>query len=435
MLKRIFASALALFFVVTLLSFPVMAEPFKEITIGEGETVIEAVWFDGGEGNYYESNPEAGNHDIRVDEEVQTYDYNINNDYVGGREGENMSCIGWIEAEEWVQYTVVCETAGMYDLGMWGGTGGNGGDAVFTCGRREIGSVFVENNGEGWQDYAFYPVGQFHMVKGTNVIRVDFPDGGLNFESFLVTFVEAREDPPPIVWVPKNHTIGSGKTRIIGTDFDPGADSYGKSGDPASGDKDLRPEEDVNTQFNDTEFGGCVGWIAAGDWVQYTVTVQRDGIYSFEAWLASDADPTGSVKVSCDGAEIGTSPNSAKDGWQVYASYPVGEAEIVAGEHVIKVEFTNGLNLAALDIARLGDIPSEEEPPPADDKAAEENNDDAAADNDAAENATESKNDSDDGGFDALPFIIIGAVVVVVVVIIIILVANNKGGKKEETKK
>ena len=427
MFKRFFAAALSLLCILTLFTFPVMAEPFKEIIIGGGETVIEAVWFDSGEGNYYEANPEAGNHDIRPDEEVQTYDYNINNDYVGGREGENMSCIGWIEAEEWVQYTVVCETAGMYDLGMWGGTGGNGGDAVFSCGRREIGSVFVENNGEGWQDYAFYPVGQFHMVKGTNVIKVEFPDGGLNFESFLITFVEAREDAPPIVWAPKNFNIGSGKTTITATDFDPGAANYGKGGNPADGELTLRPEEGVNTQYNDEQFGGNIGWIAGGDWVQYTVTVQRDGVYKFDAWLASDADPTGGVKVSCDGEEIGTSPDSARDGWQVYALYPVGEAPIAAGEHVIKVEFTNGLNFSALEVARTGDIPADEpEPPPAADNGDAGDSGDGEAANDGAEGGAAQADDKEDGEFNALPFIIIGAVLVVVVIIIIVLVAKKK---------
>ena len=433
MFKKISAAALALILIMTLLStllaMPVTAEPFKEIIVGEGETVIEAVWFDSGEGNYYEANPEGGNHDIRVDEEVQTYDYNINNDYVGGREGENMSAIGWIEADEWVQYTVQCEIAGMYDLSVWGAAGG-GGDFVFYSDNREIGSTYVEDNGGGWQDYALYPVGQFHMTVGTHVIKVEFPDGGVNFESFAINFVEAREDAPPIVWKPKNFSIGSSKTVITATDFDPGV--YGKA--PADGNKDLRPDEEVNTQFNEGEFGGNIGWIAAGDWVQYTVTVQRDGIYKFDAWLASDADPTGGVVVYCDDAEVGTSPNSDKNGWQEYALYPVGEAEIIAGEHVIKVEFNGGLNISALEVARVGDIPSDEPPPTEADKADDAGSDDGETPADDAAGNTTSPKATDEGGFDPLPFIIIGAVVVLVVVIIIVLVAKAKG-KKEETGK
>lgn len=428
MFKRIFAGALSAVLILTLSVMPVMAEPFKEIKVGEGKTVIEAVWFDGGPENYGENAPESGNHDIRVDEEVQTYDYTINNDYVGGREGDNMSCIGWIDADEWVQYTVQCEIAGMYELNFWGGAGG-GGEVVFSCDKREIGSNYVEDNGGGWQDYALYSAGTFHMTVGTHVIRADFPDGGVNFESFELNFLEAREDAPPIVWTPKNFTIGSGKTTITATDFDPGEANYGKSGNPADGSLDLRPEEGVNTQFNDAEFGGNIGWIAAGDWVQYTVTFQRDGVYKFDAWLASEADPPGGVVMYCDGQAIGTSPDSAADGWQVYALYPVGEAEITAGEHVIKVEFNGGLNISAFEVARTGDIPSEEpEPTAADDGggAAGEAADDVPEADAGDGAATAADEGADEGGFDPLPFIIIGAVLVVIVVIIIILVAGKK---------
>lgn len=425
MFKRIAASLLSVFLILALSALPVTAEPYKEIKVGEGETVIEAVWFDGGPENYGENNPEAGNHDIRPDEEVQSYDYNINNDYVGGRGGDNMSCIGWIESDEWVQYTIQCDIAGMYDLSVWGAAG-PGGDFVFSCDRREIGAAFVEDNGGGWQDYALYPVGTFHMTVGTHVIRVDFPDGGVNFESFVINFVEAREDAPPIVWTPKNFTIGSSKTTVTATDFDPGAANYGKGGNPADGALDLRPEEGVNTQFNDEEFGGNIGWIAAGDWVQYTVTFQRDGVYKFDAWLASDADPTGGVVMYCDGQAIGTSPNSAKDGWQTYALYPVGEAAVTAGEHVIKVEFNGGLNISAFEVSRIGDIPSEEPAAAAGGEEAAEKDDGAREAAGDGGNSATAGDEGDDGGFDPLPFIIIGAVLVVIVVIIIILVAKKK---------
>jgi len=435
MFKKVFATALSVIFILSLLlpmAIPVMAEPYKEFKVGEGETVIEAVYFDGGEENYHKDDPEAGNHDIRPDEGVATHDYDKQGGFVGGRAESGLACIGWIQAGEWVQHTIQVEISGVYDFSLWGGAG-PGGDIKLSCDGREIGTVFVEDNGEGWQDYALYNVGPFHMTAGTHVIRTDFLDGGVNYESFVVKLIEAREDAPPIIWKPKNFVITSSKTVITATDFDPG--KYGKA--PADGKKDLRPEEDVNTEFGDNkavEFGGNIGWIAAGDWVQYTVTVQRDGVYKFAAWLASDADPTGGVIVSVDDKVVGTSPNSAKDGWQTYALYDVGEAEIVAGEHVIKVEFNGGLNFTALEVTRAGDIPSNEPPPAAaDDNAGDDaaapadgNEGDDAGNNDNANANNNSSSASDDDGLDIVPFIIIGAVLVVVVVVIIILVAKKK---------
>jgi len=434
MFKRIFATVLSVILIASILSMAVTATPYKEFKVGEGETVIEAVYFDGGEENYYKVDPEGGNHDIRPDEGVATHDYDKQGGFVGGRAESGLACIGWIAADEWVQHTIQCEIAGIYDLSMWGGAG-TGGDVMFSCDGVEIGTVYVEDNGEGWQDYALYNVGPFHMTKGTHVIRTDFVDGGINYESFVLKFVEAREDAPPVIWKPKNFTIGSSKTVITATDFDPG--KYGKA--PADGSKTLRPEEDVNTETGNDEskstysdYKGNIGWIAAGDWVQYTVTVQRDGVYKFDAWLATDSGEPGGVKVYVDDKEIGDSGMPNKNGWQNYALYPAGEGEILAGEHVIKVEFTGGCNFSALEVNRAGDIPKDEPPPaaaddnnagdaaPADDNAAADDNNAAPA-NDSASTASD-----DDGGFDAVPFIIIGVVLVVVVVIIIVLVAKKK---------
>jgi len=420
MFRKIFAFAVILGLIASSAAF-VAAEPYKDIVVGEGETVIPAAWFDGGEGNYYKVDPEAGNKDIRPDEGVATHDYDKQGGFVGGRAESGLSCIGWIAAEEWVQYTIRCEVAGVYNLGMWGGAG-PGGEVKFSRGGRTIGSVYVEDNGGGWQDYALYDAGNFHMPKGTHVIRVDFLDGGINFESFVLTLVEAREDAPPVVWVPKNFSVTSSKTLVTATDFDPGV--YGKA--PADGFKELRPDEDVNTQYCDNgQFEGNIGWIGAGDWVQYTVDFQRPGMYKFDAWIASDAPEPGNVAIYLDGKPVGESPDSNKDGWQTYSLFPVGEAvAIEEGSRIIKVEFPKGgLNLAAFEITRTGDIPVETEPPPAEDKGGGAEGADVG-DGDAAPTAEELGDD--EGGGNMVLIIIIGAAVVVVVVAIIVLVATKK---------
>jgi hypothetical protein len=104
----------------------------------------------------------------------------------------------------------------------------------------------------------------------------------------------------------------------------------------------------------------------------------------------------------------------------------VGETDVTAGEHVIKVEFTGGCNFAALELARVGDIPADEPPPAAEGGEADEAP--AAEAGDSAADAADASKD-EESGFDPLPFIIIGAVLVVIVVIIIILVARKNEKK------
>ena len=197
MSKKILASTMALILIVSMLSLAVTAAPFKEIIIGEGETVIEAVWFDSGEENYGE-NDGGGNKDIREDELVGTYDYTINGDYAGGRETDTPSCIGWISADEWVQYTVQVGVAGKYEVGVWLAVDGATGETAVSYNGTEIGSTFCD--AIGWHEYVLYPVGTVDMVEGTGVIKVDFLDG-VNIESLVFTLIEAAA--PPVVEEPE----------------------------------------------------------------------------------------------------------------------------------------------------------------------------------------------------------------------------------------
>jgi len=161
-----------------------MADPYKDIHVGAGETVIEGVWFDSGADNYYDTNPSEGNHDIRPDEGVQTYDYLINNDYVGGRETDTPSCVAWINAGEWVQYTIQVDVAGKYQLSAWLASDTMEAGFIAYYDGTQIGEAICEPF-DGWHDYTLYTVGSVDMTAGTHVIKVEFPDGGLNFESMV----------------------------------------------------------------------------------------------------------------------------------------------------------------------------------------------------------------------------------------------------------
>ena len=196
MSKKIFASTMALILIVSMLSLAVNAAPFKDLKIGEGETVIEAVWFDGGEENY--GSDGNGNTDIRGEEFVATYDYTINGDYAGGRETDTPSCIGWIDAGDWVQYTVDVTVAGKYQVAVWLAVDGATGETAVSYNGTEIGSTLCD--AIGWHDYVLYPIGTVDMTEGTGVIKVDFLDG-VNIESLVFTLVEAAA--PPVVEEPE----------------------------------------------------------------------------------------------------------------------------------------------------------------------------------------------------------------------------------------
>ena len=158
------------------------------------------------------------------------------------------------------------------------------------------------------------------------------------------------------VWTPVEHRITRmGTSTIRATDFD--ATPYGKEG--ADGAQQVREGHAVRTEGNESEWGSNIGWIGAGDWVQFTSVFVADGIYNFVVAIASGVATPGGVRVMVGDIEVGTSAPAPSNGWQAYERRTVGEAAIPTGEHVIRVEFpAGGLNFAALEINRIGDMPA-----------------------------------------------------------------------------
>jgi len=208
----------------------------------------------------------------------------------------------------------------------------------------KVGDVFGFNFIYGWSD-------------GGNRFGVEYSAGCCNgkdptlFAQVTVTDNVLQGAP---AWVAPNIKIGGGTSIIKATDFDSGV--YGKA--PADGAKDIRPNEEVNTENGAgkaEEVGGNIGWIGKGDWVQYTVNVDAAGTYGFSAWIASDASPTGNVEVYVNDKLVGASEKSLKQGWQAYSLFPVGNIDLAAGKNVVKVVFpAGGLNFCALEVVSGG---------------------------------------------------------------------------------
>ena len=266
-------------------------------------------------------------------------------------------------------------------------------------------------------------------------------DGGENqgmliqYSMLILCSADAPAYTPP--WKRQSYTIGEETTVIRAIDFDAGADNYYET-NAADGDHTVRTEEEVQTEVGTSGFGGNIGWINAGEWVQYTVRFGADGKYKFKAYLASNADNPGTVEIYVDDKLVGESDNVVKEDWQAYQWYDVGEISVASGARVIKTEFpTGGLNIAALEITRIGDaeFPAEDEaPPPAVDGDGNENaagGDDDGDSGEAPANAGDNDNkntgsDDGDGGINNLIIIIIGGAALLVIIIVILVIVTKK---------
>jgi len=99
-----------------------------------------------------------------------------------------------------------------------------------------------------------------------------------------------------------------------------------------------RPNEDVDLQATSDAGGGYnVGWVVAGEWLDYTVSVATAGLYTFEVRVASPA-AGGSFHLQMDGVDV-TGPIAVPQtgDWQNWTTVTVSGIYLAAGTQVLRL--------------------------------------------------------------------------------------------------
>ena len=302
---------------------------------GTGSTRIEAENFDkGGEGIAYHD-AESTNFGGRYRAEG----VDIENCTEGGYN------VAVTKAGEWLEYTINVATNGTYDLDFRVASNGTGG--VFHAeidGTNVTGTLAVPNTG-GWMSWTDVSKNGVNLTAGTHVLRVAFDsNGATGYTGNLnhITISPAEQAP-----LPSNPgslpTIGD-STTIQAEDFDAGADgvAYHDTESTNLGGKYRNTGVDIQTT-GDTGGGHTVGWIRAGEWMQYTVNVAKSGTYDLDFRVASNGTG-GSFHVEVDRINVTGSlsvPNTG--GWDRWHTLSKSGINLSAGQHTIRVAFdTNG---------------------------------------------------------------------------------------------
>ncbi|MFH6767250.1 glycosyl hydrolase [Gaetbulibacter aquiaggeris] len=115
---------------------------------------------------------------------------------------------------------------------------------------------------------------------------------------------------------------------------------------------DFRTEEYVDSA-TDTNEGKIIGWISAGEWIEYTIDVQTAGNYDVSFRYASgNANGGGPFHLEVEGNTISTdiSVNSTSTtNWTTWATKTVSNIELNKGVQVLRLSFTSGeFNLGKL---------------------------------------------------------------------------------------
>jgi endo-1,3(4)-beta-glucanase len=110
----------------------------------------------------------------------------------------------------------------------------------------------------------------------------------------------------------------------------------------------------------DTQEGSTVGWITAGEWMEYTINVQNSGLYNLTLRYASgNTNGGGPFHFEIDGNTIGPNITVTTTGdWGAWANKAVANIPLTQGLHVLRLAIGNGeFNLGKMEFVYAAPLP------------------------------------------------------------------------------
>ena len=126
--------------------------------------------------------------------------------------------------------------------------------------------------------------------------------------------------------------------RIEAEDYDLGGQGVGYA-DTTPGNEqgfDVYRTDDVDIKAS-REGGYSIGWLAAGEWLAYTIEVPRDGIYRMKVRVGS-ALPGRTFHIEANGRDVTgqvSVPQTAD--WDLYETVRIDIVRLAAGRQVLRV--------------------------------------------------------------------------------------------------
>ncbi|KAA3618385.1 MAG: T9SS C-terminal target domain-containing protein [Calditrichaeota bacterium] len=145
---------------------------------------------------------------------------------------------------------------------------------------------------------------------------------------------------------------------IEAEDFDTGGENVAyHDTDQSNNGGQYRSDSAVDIERT-TDGGFNIGWTQPGEWLEFTVFVQRGGSYRFEFRIAS-ASSGGDFYLEFDGKNAtGTVHFPATNGWQNWETVTIAEIVLAPGEQVMRfVCESDGFNLDYINIVHANKNP------------------------------------------------------------------------------
>jgi YVTN family beta-propeller protein len=247
--------------------------------------------------------------------------------------------VGWINAGEWLAYQTVVQATGTYTIQAR--VGSAFADRTFHI---EVGGVDV--TGEvpvpqmrDWDQYTTVSVPDVALTAGPQTVRVVMGPSDFMDLQWIAFVRQMSADPAgAFAGVRPELLIAA---RIEAEDFDAGGQGVGYSDSTPGNEQgfDVYRTDDVDIKPSGDDGGHAVGWMTAGEWLQYTTTCifgRNNGRISARV---GSALPGRTFHVEIDGVDV-TGPIAVPQmaDWDQYQTVvAVSRVTIPSGVHVYRV--------------------------------------------------------------------------------------------------
>jgi len=284
---------------------------------------IEAEEYDlGGEGiAFHDDAARSGDTSFRTDDSVDSE-----------VASEGTYDVGYIAAGEWLEYSVNVNQAGPYFIDIRVASPYSGKSLHIDLDGQNISGAVAIPNTTDWQTYQTVSITTPVLTTGAHTLRITMDTDGFNLN--YVTFRYNASGSTPFA----NATIPG---TIEAENYDNGGEGVAYHDNETQNNfAQFRLPEGVDVEAC-SEGGYDVGFIAANEWLNYTVQIMASGVYDLSIRTATPNSGR-KLHVEVDGANISGTVNIPNTGnWQVYSTTKVVTPQLQAGWHVVKVVMEN----------------------------------------------------------------------------------------------
>ncbi|MBP7570882.1 MAG: carbohydrate-binding protein [Acidobacteria bacterium] len=241
--------------------------------------------------------------------------------------------VGWIAAGEWLKYSVNAASAGTYRFDARVASPGVGGTFHLEANGVDVtGPMTIPDTG-GWQSWRTVSANVV-LAAGPQVLRVVFDRNGASGAAGNLNFIR-------LVLLSASTPYGGSARAVPGVvqaeDFDEGGEGVAYHDGSAGNSGGAYRATGVDLQRTTDSGGGYnVGWMAAGEWLQYTVKAEAAATYTLRARVAADG-PGGTFHVEAGGVDV-SGPIAIPDagGWQIWTTVEA-RVRLRAGVQVLRL--------------------------------------------------------------------------------------------------